>query len=153
LKSKRETILEFLRIQISENNRDDHQYLVIAKQEKEPISMKDVNPYNQADQLFLQCDLLQEFAKSQLQDSHKAPKTEEQILKRRIAKEKRKLSHKLFVQDLLLIEEELKELKTVDAALSKARIDYKNLTTQMFAERFNLSNINTNRVTGGSRFS
>lgn len=74
-------------------------------------------------------------------------------MKRRIAKEKRKLSHKLFVQDLLLIEEELKELKTVDAALSKARIDYKNLTTQMFAERFNLSNINTNRVTGGSRFS
>jgi len=57
------------------------------------------------------------------------------------------------VQDLLLIEEELKELKTVDAALSKARIDYKNLTTQMFAERFNLSNINNNRGTGGSRFS
>ncbi len=74
-------------------------------------------------------------------------------MKRRLAKEKRKLSHKLFVQDLLMIEEELKELKTVDAALSKARIDYKNLTTQMFAERFNLSNINTNRVTGASRFS
>jgi tRNA isopentenyl-2-thiomethyl-A-37 hydroxylase MiaE len=75
------------------------------------------------------------------------------VLKRRVAKEKRKLSHKLFVQDLLLIEEELKEIKTVDAALSKARIDYKNLTTQMFAERFNLSNINNNRGTGGSRFS
>jgi hypothetical protein len=29
-------------------------------------------------------------------------------------KEKRKLSYKLFVQDLLVIEEELKELKTVD---------------------------------------
>ena len=63
------------------------------------------------------------------------------------------MSHKLFVQDLLLIEEELKELKTVDEALYKARIDYKNLTTQMFAERFNLNNINNNRGTGGSRFS
>ena len=77
----------------------------------------------------MQCDLLQQFANEAFTEKSKAARTEEQALKRRLAKEKRKLSHKLFVQDLLLIEEELKELKTVDAALSKARIDYKNLTT------------------------
>ena len=39
------------------------------------------------------------------------------------------MGHKLFVQDLLLIEEELKELKSVDSALSKARIEFKNLSS------------------------
>ena len=76
-------------------------------------------------------------------------------MKRRLAKEKRKLSHKLLVQDLLVMEEELRELRTVDAALTRARIDCKNLTTQMFSERFNLqSGSGAARITsGGARLS
>ena len=54
-------------------------------------------------------------------------------MKKRLEKEKKKLSHKLFVQDLLLIEEELKELKTVDSTLSRAKIDLKNLTQIYFS--------------------
>ncbi len=49
-KSKRETILEFLRVTISDSNREDHQYLVMAtSQEPKVPSLKDVSPYNQAD--------------------------------------------------------------------------------------------------------
>jgi hypothetical protein len=53
------------------------------------------------------------------------------------------------------MEEELRELRTVDAALTRARIDCKNLTTQMFSERFNLqSGSGTARITsGGARLS
>ena len=37
------------------------------------------------------------------------------------------------------MEEELKELKTVDNTLSKIRHEYKNLMSQMFAERVSLT--------------
>ena len=42
-------------------------------------------------------------------------------------KEKRKLAQKIMIQELSLMEEELKEMKTVDNTLSKIRHDYKNL--------------------------
>ncbi len=37
------------------------------------------------------------------------------------------------------MEEELKEMRTVDNTLNKIRHEYKNLMTQMFAERFSLT--------------
>mgnify|MGYP001473442267 CR=1 FL=1 len=37
------------------------------------------------------------------------------------------------------MEEELKEMKTVDNAVTKIKHDYKNLVAQMFAERVSLS--------------
>lgn len=37
------------------------------------------------------------------------------------------------------MEEELKELKTVDNTLSKIKHDYKNLMSQMFAERVSMA--------------
>lgn len=115
LKGKRETIMEFLRVPISDANREDHQYLLNLTQPKEEEkSLLNHTPYSQADLLFLQCDLLQRFAASEDRPKVKIEKTPEELLKKRLEKEKRKLGHKLFVQDLLLIEEELKELKTVD---------------------------------------
>lgn len=36
------------------------------------------------------------------------------------------------------MEEELKEMKTVDNSLNKIRHEYKNLMSQMFAERLSL---------------
>ena len=115
LKGKRETIMEFLRVPIADANREDHQYLLNLTQPKEEEkSLLNHTPYSQADLLFLQCDLLQRFAASEDRPKVKRESTPEELLKKRLEKEKRKLGHKLFVQDLLLIEEELKELKTVD---------------------------------------
>lgn len=37
------------------------------------------------------------------------------------------------------MEDELKELKTVDNSLTKIKHDYKNLMAQMFAERVSLA--------------
>jgi predicted amino acid-binding ACT domain protein len=93
----------------------------------------------------LQCDLLQRFAVSDIKKSNRKL-SDEAKLKKRIEKEKRKLGHKLFVQNLLLIEEELKELKTVDSTLARAKIDYKNLTTQLFSERFTLAMTSKNKL-------
>jgi hypothetical protein len=44
-----------------------------------------------------------------------------------------------MIQELLLMEEELKEMKTVDNTLTKIKHDYKNLMSQMFAERVSLT--------------
>ena len=54
LKNKREAILEFLRIPISDSDRSDHQFLVDLAYK--PLSdnirdqdLREINPYNQAD--------------------------------------------------------------------------------------------------------
>jgi hypothetical protein len=60
-------------------------------------------------------------------------------LKKRLEKEKRKIAQKITVQELLSMEEELKEMRTVDNTLTKIRHDYKNLMAQMFAERVSLT--------------
>jgi len=60
-------------------------------------------------------------------------------LRKKLEREKRKIAQKIMVQKLNLMEEELKEMKTVDNSLSKIRHEYKNLMSQMFAERFSLT--------------
>ena len=51
LKTKRETILEFLRAPMAEEDRGDHQYLVdVACKQGD---LKQPGPYSQADLLFL----------------------------------------------------------------------------------------------------
>ena len=49
------------------------------------------------------------------------------------------------MSELSLLEEELKELRTVDSFIAKARIDLKNLGSQMFSERFSLVMTNKTR--------
>lgn len=111
--------------------------------------MKEIEPYNQADQLFLQCELLQQFASTACDE--RTLKKRERLLKlteeqrarrlerRRLEKEKRKLAQKIMVQRLRLMEEELQEMKTVDHTLGKVKHEFKNLMSQMFAERFSLN--------------
>ncbi len=65
--------------------------------------------------------------------------TEESMLKKRVMKEKRKLASKIILQELTLMEDELKEMKTVDNTLSKVKHELKNLTTQMFSERVSMA--------------
>ena len=60
------------------------------------------------------------------------------LLKKRLAKEKRKIAQKIAIQELMFIEEELKEMKTVDNTLTKIRHEHKNIMSQMFAERVSL---------------
>jgi hypothetical protein len=60
-------------------------------------------------------------------------------VKKRILKEKRKLASKIILQELSLMEDELKEMKTVDNTLSKVKHELKNLTTQMFSERVSMA--------------
>ena len=91
--------------------------------------------------LFLQCELLQSFANAPDAPSNPNKKRED----KRLSKEKRKLGHKLLVSELSLLEEELKELRTVDSFIAKARIDLKNLGSQMFSERFSLVMTNKTR--------
>ena len=128
LKSKREAIVEFMR---APETFPSHPAPVDAPS----------NPYSQADLLFLQCELLQTFANTPDTPSDPTKKRDAQ----RLSREKRKLGHKLLVSELSLLEEELKELRTVDSFVSKARIDLKNLGSQMFAERFSLVMTNKTR--------
>lgn len=59
LKNKREAILEFLRVPIREDHREDHKYLVnLAYQApnqtlKNTPELSDVAPYNQAELLLM----------------------------------------------------------------------------------------------------
>ena len=149
LKSKHEAILEFLRIPVDSDFNDPITSKSLLQLTQKPPGatskytkdFRDVEPYNQADQLFLQCELLQQFAQQEdrRQKDSKKSNNEEKVLRKRLAKEKRKLAQKIMIQELALMEEELKELKTVDNTLSKIRHDYKNLMSQMFAERVSMT--------------
>lgn len=137
LKSKKEAILEFLRV------KPDQQFgsKFLLQSENDPKfekNLRDVEPYNQADQLFLQCELLQKFAES-VEHPVIKEKTKQQKEKKRVLKEKRKLTQKIILQELNLMEEELKEMKTVDNSLNKIRHELKNLSSQLFAERVSMT--------------
>lgn len=144
LKGKKEAILEFMRVEagsgvdtglLNEIGKSDNHF------DKE---LKDIQPYNQADVIFLQCDLLKSFAEHE--ESKKPALSQEKLQKKRLDKEKRKLAHKVFIHDLSCIEDELNELRSVDTFHAKARIECKNLASQMFSERFNLSLTNKSRL-------
>ena len=56
-----------------------------------------------------------------------AKSSEESTDKNRLKKEKRKIVQKITVQEVMLIEEELKEMKTVENTQNRVRHEYKNL--------------------------
>lgn len=144
LKNKREAILEFMRATTT----SDEGYLFDLSKPEEAVpykNLKESSPLSQADLLFLQCDLLKSFVET-APSTHEKKKTDEQRQKRRLQKEKRKLLHKMFVRDLFMIQDELKELKSVDSFHARARIDCKNLAGQMFSERFNLAMTTKSRL-------
>lgn len=91
LKNKKEAVLEFLRIP-EINLRADSKFL--QDYNFEPLvkanQLKEVEPYNQADLLFLQCELLQEFAHAK--EKIKPKDQSEENMRKRLAKEKRKLA-------------------------------------------------------------
>ena len=47
--------------------------------------------------------------------------------KKRVQKEKRKIATKIILQELNLMESELNEIKTVDNALGKIKLELRNL--------------------------
>lgn len=71
-KNKKEVILEFLRAPIEDLKGEDSSYLYQFTESKSLLQnqmpskdLRDLEPYNQADQLFLQCELLQQFARDE----------------------------------------------------------------------------------------
>jgi len=144
-KSKREAIIEFLRLPLTS---EDYLAERCLRKEAKEYDMTEIEPYNQMDQIKFQCKLLEDFAHAPLSELERAEReqqkeseeqTDEYKKKKRVEKEKRKLCNLILMKELKELEKELEEYKETDKCLAKASNEIKSIQTQMFAERVSLS--------------
>ena len=96
-----------------------------------------IEPYSQVDQLFLQCNLLSDFAEEEV--AAQLDQGEMKAGNRREKKLKRKLARKCLLTEFDGLKKQLKHLVEKDNSLAKVRNDLRNMQSQLFAERVSMS--------------
>ena len=96
-----------------------------------------IEPYSQVDQLFLQCNLLSDFAEEEV--AAQLDQGEMKAGNRREKKLKRNLAQKCLLTEFDGLKKQLKHLVEKDNSLAKVRNDLRNMQSQLFAERVSMS--------------
>ena len=96
----------------------------------------ETKPFDQVDQLLLQCDLLTKLASDAPAQQEKAP------ARKRDNKLKRKLAQKCLLTEFCQMRSNLQQQIRRDNELASARNDLRNLQSQLFTERVAMSTNN-----------
>lgn len=104
----------------------------------------ETKPFDQVDQLLLQCDLLTKLASDAPAQQEKAP------ARKRDNKLKRKLAQKCLLTEFCQMRSNLQQQIRRDNELASARNDLRNLQSQLFTERVAMSTNNQIKQLYGS---
>ena len=107
MKNRREAIIEFLRLDLSEKLFEDHLGHVIQQEQDQSKTGREIKPIDQIDVFKWHCQMLEKFA-----DQEDKVKSDEQIEKKKTAREKRaEKALKMLANKTQEMYQDLKQMK------------------------------------------